>query len=259
MLDAGAAGAVAAGTDADGPGAEAVLAGACDPPHETMTGTRYIHHFALDLNSMFLLYNGAVGGDRGPYPHVRRRRDRASGRFIHDKCRRSRPRWASHGRSADASGQPRTGCTGPAGTGLALVWNGGPTMLTRREFLSQTGYVTLVLAPLAAACGSSSSSTGGGSCDGVSSTSTVVSAHSHTVCVPTTDLASPPPGGMTYTSSGPEPVHTITLTAAQLTSIQGGQSVTVTSSSAGAHTHDFTIAKATAARQRTGNRIPRHA
>jgi hypothetical protein len=36
-------------------------------------------------------------------------------------------------------------------------------------------------------------------------------------------------------------MHTVTLTQAQLQSIQGGQSVTVTTSVANNHTHDFTI------------------
>jgi len=127
-------------------------------------------------------------------------------------------------------------------------------MLSRREFLAQSGYVTLCLVPIVAACGSSNSSGGGGSCDGVSSTSTIVSGHSHTVCVPTSDLTNPPASGATYTSSGPDPAHTITLMAAQLTSIQQGQPVTVTSSTAAGHTHDFMIAKASATLQRTQRR-----
>jgi hypothetical protein len=117
-------------------------------------------------------------------------------------------------------------------------------MLTRREFLSQAGYVSLLLVPIASACGSSNSS--GSSCDGVSSTSTVVSGHSHSVCVPSSDLTNPPANGGTYTTSGPDPTHTITLTAAQLAAIQQGQSVAVTTSVNGAHTHDFTLAKASA-------------
>jgi hypothetical protein len=65
-----------------------------------------------------------------------------------------------------------------------------------------------------------------------------------TVCVPATDLANPPPTGAMYTTSGPDPTHTITLTAAQLTAINMRQSVTVTSSTNGAHSHDFVLLKA---------------
>jgi hypothetical protein len=124
-------------------------------------------------------------------------------------------------------------------------------MHTRREFLAQVGYVSLLLVPIAA-CGSSSGS--GSNCDGVSSTSTVVSGHSHTVCVPASDLANPPAGGATYTTSGPDPTHTIALTAEQLTSIQQGHSVAVTTSTNGGHSHDFALAKASARLPHGGGR-----
>jgi hypothetical protein len=113
-------------------------------------------------------------------------------------------------------------------------------MQTRREFLSQATIV-LTLLPVAAAACSSSSAAGGGSCDGLDPTSTVASGHTHRVCVPQADLTNPPAGGATYTTSGPDPMHTITLTQAQLQSIQSGQSVTVTTSVANNHTHDFTL------------------
>jgi len=67
--------------------------------------------------------------------------------------------------------------------------------------------------------------------------------HTHTVCVPAADLNNPPAGGATYTSSGPDPTHTVTLTQAQLQSIQAGQTVMITSSVANNHTHDFAIHK----------------
>jgi hypothetical protein len=117
-------------------------------------------------------------------------------------------------------------------------------MQTRREFVTQAT-VTLFLVPLAAmACSSSSSGSGsGGSCDGLDPTSTVALGHTHTVCVLSSDLSSPPSAGVTYTTSGPDPTHTVALTQAQLQSIQSGQSVTVTTSVANNHTHDFTIQK----------------
>ncbi len=99
-------------------------------------------------------------------------------------------------------------------------------MLTRREFMSRAS-MTLALTPiLCAACSSSGSSASPGSststnpttprCDGVFEMSTVVLAHSRTL-------------------------QDVTLTAAQLAAIEAGQSVTVTTSSAAAHTHGFTL------------------
>ena len=123
-------------------------------------------------------------------------------------------------------------------------------ILTRRELLSQS--TVLLLVPIAGAiagCSSSSSaSTGGspddsGSCDGVFETSTVTANHTHTLCVPTTDLTSPPAAGVTYTTSiAAGHSHTVVLTQAQLQSINSGGSVTVTTSSP--FPHNFTITKA---------------
>jgi hypothetical protein len=112
-------------------------------------------------------------------------------------------------------------------------------MQTRREFLTGAT-ATLLLVPLVhGACGSK----GDGACDGLQTTSTVAFGHTHTFCVPTADLTNPPASGATYTSSGPDPTHTVTLTQGQLQSIQSGQTVTVTSSVNGNHTHDFAIHK----------------
>jgi len=117
-------------------------------------------------------------------------------------------------------------------------------MLSRRQFVSRTT-VALLLVPLAAC----SSNGGAGSdsasdCSGVSSTSSVALGHTHTVCVLETDLTNPPSAGVTYTTSAPDPTHTVTLTAAQLASISGGTSVTVTTSTNGNHNHQFAISKA---------------
>lgn len=116
-------------------------------------------------------------------------------------------------------------------------------MQTRREFLAGAT-VTLILVPVAAACASSSGGGGGGGCDGLDATSSVAQGHTHTLCVPRTDLTSPPAGGMTYTTSGPDPTHTVTLTQAQLEAIESGQTVQVTTSVANGHTHDFVLQNA---------------
>jgi len=103
--------------------------------------------------------------------------------------------------------------------------------------------VTLLLVPIAAsACASASSGAGTAeTCNGLDPTSTVALGHTHTVCVLQSDLANPPAAGVTYTTSSPDPMHMVTLTQAQLRSIQAGQTVTVTTSVANNHTHNFTI------------------
>ncbi|MGH7435872.1 MAG: hypothetical protein ACRENE_09375 [Polyangiaceae bacterium] len=129
-------------------------------------------------------------------------------------------------------------------------------MSTRRQFLRQAT-VTLVLIPVGAACSSVNGSTplyGGGApapaCDGVSSTSSVTANHQHTVCVLASDLTNPPSSGATYaTSQVVDPVnnvthdHLVAFTAAQLRMIEANQSVTVTTSVAEDHTHQFAVQK----------------
>jgi hypothetical protein len=80
-------------------------------------------------------------------------------------------------------------------------------------------------------------------------TSTVFVTHSHTVTLPPTDLTSPPAGGISMqTSLAGAPyiadhTHTFSMTQAQLTTVNGGTPVTVTTAVTLSHTHDFTIAK----------------
>lgn len=102
------------------------------------------------------------------------------------------------------------------------------------------------------ACSSSPSDGPSSSCAGADPLSTVNEGHTHSVCVPTSDMTNPPAAGATYTSSNDgSHTHTITLSAEQLSLIASGQSVAVTSSSdvdpktQVAHTHDWTITKAT--------------
>jgi hypothetical protein len=111
---------------------------------------------------------------------------------------------------------------------------------TRRAFLRAGAW--LVSMPLAG-CASSKPPI---DCDGDSSVSTVNADHTHTLCVPSTDLASPPPGGFSYnsSSSGAMPhTHDVSLSQVQLAQLAAGQTVTVTSGSNLGHTHDFTIRK----------------
>ena len=132
-------------------------------------------------------------------------------------------------------------------------------MLNRREFLTTAagGFVTLVLTPLVSACGSgsmydtvTSSNATTPACDGAGETSTISNGHTHTLCVPLSDLDNPPASGATYTTSVTEGhEHTVTLIQAWLMAIAQGQTVKVTSSTVSVgglpgHTHDFAVAKA---------------
>ena len=111
-------------------------------------------------------------------------------------------------------------------------------MITRREFVSGAT-VVLFLAPVS--CGTSNGGPSG--CSGVGATSSVALGHTHTVCVQESDLTYPPSGGATYTTSGPDPTHTVTLSSAQLSMLNGGQTVTVTTSTNGGHSHQFVLMK----------------
>lgn len=62
------------------------------------------------------------------------------------------------------------------------------------------------------------------------------------VTVLASDLMNPPSGGATYTTTmAASHNHTVTLTQAQLMTIQSGGSVMVTTSVTASHTHDFTF------------------
>jgi hypothetical protein len=128
-------------------------------------------------------------------------------------------------------------------------WKSRIAMFTRRELLT-SGTTLLLLVPVLGCSSSSSNAADGGSCAGIDSTSTVNASHSHTVCVLTTDLTSPPVAGVTYTTSSEgSHTHKVVLTAANLTAISGGQTVMVTSSTDNdpinnmPHSHDFMIKK----------------
>ena len=122
-------------------------------------------------------------------------------------------------------------------------------MFTRRELLTR-GTTMLLLIPVVGCSSSSNDQPQGGSCAGTESTSTVEFAHTHTVCVLTADLTSPPSAGVAYTTSNVgSHTHKVTLTAVNLTAINSGQAVTVTSTTdpdptnGMVHSHNFTIQK----------------
>jgi hypothetical protein len=144
-------------------------------------------------------------------------------------------------------------------------------MQNRRQFLctaikaASGAGVTLLLTPIASlagggGCGSSSNNNTTPApvattnpttpaCDGAGATSTVVDAHTHTVCVPLADINTPPAAGQTYTTSSaatdvvPNHSHQIVLTQAMLMQLAAGQTITVTTNIAESHTHDFSLQK----------------
>lgn len=127
-------------------------------------------------------------------------------------------------------------------------------MFTRRELLTR-GTTVLLLIPVVGpvlGCGSSNSSgPDAAACAGVSSTSSTDNQHSHTLCVLTSDLTTPPAAGVNYTTSlDAQHTHHVALSAASLGMINTGGTVMVTSTSDVdpinnvAHTHTFMIKKA---------------
>lgn len=129
-------------------------------------------------------------------------------------------------------------------------------MKSRREFLCTAiravsgASVTLLLTPLVGGCDDDETASPVATadptepaCDGVGGTSTVELQHSHTVCVPVTDLANPP-GARTYRTSPAITdghVHLLELSGSELSRIALGQSVIVTTAVAMAHTHAFEL------------------
>lgn len=72
----------------------------------------------------------------------------------------------------------------------------------------------------------------------------------HSLCVPASDLDSPPVSGATYLTSITEVhQHMVTLTQALLMAVAGGAKVMVTTSTMDGHTHDFTV-------QRVASTVP---
>jgi len=117
-------------------------------------------------------------------------------------------------------------------------------LITRRDFLKGS-LATLVLVPIVGCSGGDSPSAPGGGnpsgCEGLSTTGSSSSGHIHTLCVPDSDLSSPPASGVTYTTSSSDGhTHTVSLNQSQLQTIAGGGSVTVTSSGP-VHTHNFAV------------------
>lgn len=66
--------------------------------------------------------------------------------------------------------------------------------------------------------------------------------HTHTICVPASDLANPPDAGVTYaTSSSLSHTHQVLLAQVDLIALAGGGTAKATSTTADQHDHDFVI------------------
>ena len=117
------------------------------------------------------------------------------------------------------------------------------TRFERRVFLLRAGKAVPAIAGAVYLIGCGDSSTGPSAVADISSVSTVVNSHSHTVGVPSSDQMHP--ATKTYTSSSDAAHdHQVTLTGDQLSTLASGGSVTVTSTNStvtGNHTHQFTF------------------
>lgn len=75
-------------------------------------------------------------------------------------------------------------------------------------------------------------------------TSSLVASHMHTITLAKTEVETPPAAGISReTSSTGGHTRTFTMSAAQLTSVKGGGTETITTSVVNSHSHTFTITK----------------
>ena len=115
--------------------------------------------------------------------------------------------------------------------------------MERRVFLIEAGKAFPITAGALYVIGCGGSSTSPSTVADITSTSTVVNAHTHSANVPASDQLHP--AETTYTSSSSSShTHMVTLTAAQLSTLASGGTVTITSTSSpvtGDHRHDFTF------------------
>lgn len=115
--------------------------------------------------------------------------------------------------------------------------------MNRREVIVKLGGLLLVLpaARVLMACGSDS---GGGGPQTLTFVSSTDDGHTHSVGLQVTEITSPPSAGLEKTTSNVlAHTHTVTLTAADLDSINTGNTVTKTTSNDLNHTHTFDFKK----------------
>jgi hypothetical protein len=113
--------------------------------------------------------------------------------------------------------------------------------MNRRQVLVRLGGVLLAIpaSHILMACGSSDNGT-----QGLQFTSSNELGHTHTVTLQLTDLTNPPAAGVTKdTSVDMAHMHQVSLTEAELESIELGNSVTKITTNNDNHTHTFTFHK----------------
>lgn len=114
--------------------------------------------------------------------------------------------------------------------------------ITRKQFLGRLAGGTVVLL-LLDACGGGGDDDGGGMAQPPASTcgaASISDNHGHALSIQKTDLDSTV--DKTYSIMGSAThSHSVTLTVAQLAQLKAGNMVTVTSSTADAHSHEVTV------------------
>lgn len=91
-----------------------------------------------------------------------------------------------------------------------------------------------------AACAGGGGGPDGGACSSGAHDTSISANHGHALSVPAADLEAGADQSYSIQGSAAHD-HTITITAAQLTTLLAGDPVTVTSSSALGHTHEVTV------------------
>ena len=121
--------------------------------------------------------------------------------------------------------------------------------VSRKQFLLTLAGAgaAIAAAPLLAGCGgdddgdgASPDGGGGGDCAASGTQVSIGTNHGHTLEVSAADVTAGTEQTYQIQGTSPHP-HTVTVTAAHFAMLQGGQSVTVVSSSDANHTHSVTI------------------
>jgi hypothetical protein len=92
-------------------------------------------------------------------------------------------------------------------------------------------------------CGGSSKSTNPQIDESKTFTSSVTSGHTHTITITKVEIETPPVSGISRETSTTGHSHTFTMSQEQLTTVNGGTAVVVTTSMTSGHTHTFSIQK----------------
>ncbi len=113
--------------------------------------------------------------------------------------------------------------------------------MTRRGFVR---FALLGGAAVIAAAGAACYGSGSSSPDTQVFTSSLVNDHTHVVTMSKSEIQSPPAAGITLTTSANQNhTHTLAMTRDELTTVNGGTTVSVLTSTDQGHNHSFMISK----------------